>query len=109
MVDKFPILLGGFGVSPGCARFSKLGLWFRGLRLNRTGFRVLKSTGCGFAHFLCSGFGISFKIPIFRFFEVIQFIKKLAFECVKRSAESRRKRKCWEQSKITVGNNAPYL
>ena len=43
-----------------------LALGSRDLRLNRTGFRVLRCVaGCRFSHFLCSASGISFKILIF--------------------------------------------
>ena len=42
-----------------------LALEFRDLRLNHTGFWVLRFvTGCGFGHFLCLGLGILLKIPI---------------------------------------------
>ena len=42
----------------GCrlGQFQPMG--FRDLRLNLAGFRVLRCVaGCGFGHFLCSGFG----------------------------------------------------
>ena len=58
---------GGFGVSwvAVVVSFSPRVSEFRDLRLNRTGFQVLRCVaGCGFGHFCAWISGILLKIPI---------------------------------------------